>query len=136
MSQFEAASLFPTIASQTVPSYPSYLPLITERPSRAPHSFNPAARSTRRPSTHPATNVPPHARLGKLKKSAASADELLKLYTPVVQKIVGGFQRKLPRNVLREDLMAAGMIGLWDAIQRHGEQADEGFEWYVRVRVR
>jgi RNA polymerase sigma factor for flagellar operon FliA len=33
-------------------------------------------------------------------------------------------------------LLAAGMIGLWDAIQRHGAEADEGFEWYVRVRVR
>jgi RNA polymerase sigma factor for flagellar operon FliA len=40
------------------------------------------------------------------------------------------------RNVLREDLVAAGMIGLWDAIRRHGDQPNEGFAWYVRVRVR
>jgi RNA polymerase sigma factor for flagellar operon FliA len=53
-----------------------------------------------------------------------------------VRQIVGGFQRKLPRNVLRDDLIAAGTAGLWDAIRRHGDQPNEGFDWYVRVRVR
>jgi RNA polymerase sigma factor for flagellar operon FliA len=38
--------------------------------------------------------------------------------------------------VLRDDLVAAGMGGLWDAIVRHGDHADQGFEFYVRVRVR
>jgi len=64
------------------------------------------------------------------------AQELLERYTPLVRKIAGGFQRKLPRNVLREDLLAAGMSGLWDAIRRHGHTAGDSFEWYVRVRVR
>jgi RNA polymerase sigma factor for flagellar operon FliA len=64
-----------------------------------------------------------------------SAD-LLERYTPLVRKIAGGFQRKLPRNVLREDLIAAGMSGLWDAIRRHPEGPSESFEWYVRVRIR
>jgi RNA polymerase sigma factor for flagellar operon FliA len=61
---------------------------------------------------------------------------LLNQYTPLVHKIASGFQRRLPRNVLREDLVAAGMIGLWDAIRRHGGRENEGFAWYVRVRVR
>ena len=64
------------------------------------------------------------------------ASELLARYTPVVRQIAGGFQRKLPRSVLREDLIAAGMGGLWDAIRRHSGQEDERFEWYVRVRIR
>jgi RNA polymerase sigma factor FliA len=134
MSQFDAAcDLQPTV-TQSLPC-PSYLPLTSEQPTRAPHSLHPSLRAVRRPSQRPATNVPSRARLRKVRR-AASADELLARYTPVVQKIVGGFQRKLPRNVLREDLLAAGMIGLWDAIQRHGAENNEGFEWYVRVRVR
>jgi RNA polymerase sigma factor for flagellar operon FliA len=64
------------------------------------------------------------------------ASRLLEQYMPVVRQIVGGFQRKLPRNVLRDDLLAAGMGGLWDAIRRQGAQRDETFEWYVRVRIR
>jgi RNA polymerase sigma factor FliA len=67
---------------------------------------------------------------------ASHSRELLARYTPLVRKIAGGFQRKLPRNVLREDLLAAGMGGLWDAIRRHGQTAGDSFEWYVRVRVR
>ena len=76
-------------------------------------------------------SLPPTAAL-----DSALARELLQRYTPLVRKIAGGFQRKLPRNVLREDLVAAGMGGLWDAIRRHGQTAGDSFEWYVRVRVR
>lgn len=62
---------------------------------------------------------------------------LIGKYTSLVRVIVGGFQRKLPRNVLREDLMAAGMMGLWDAVSRHGHDAQtDKFDWYVRVRIR
>lgn len=55
--------------------------------------------------------------------------------TPMVRKIVGGFQRKLPRNVLREDLMQAGLTGLWDAVQRF-VGPDEQFPFYARCRIR
>lgn len=61
---------------------------------------------------------------------------LIREYTPVVQQIVGGFQRRLPRSVLRDDLIAAGMCGLWDAIRKHGSERSERFDWYVRVRIR
>jgi len=62
--------------------------------------------------------------------------ELVELYAPLVRQIAGGFQRKLPRNVLRDDLIAAGMSGLWDAVRRQVEAPDERFEYYVRVRIR
>jgi RNA polymerase sigma factor FliA len=62
--------------------------------------------------------------------------ELIAQYLPLVQQIVGGFQRRLPRSVLRDDLIAAGMCGLWDAIRKHGDNRSERFDWYVRVRIR
>lgn len=62
--------------------------------------------------------------------------QLIAEYTPVVRQIVGGFQRKLPRNVLRDDLLAAGMSGLWDAVRRQLEAPSDRFECYVRVRIR
>lgn len=69
---------------------------------------------------------------------------LLKEYTPLVYKIASGFIRKLPRTVLRDDLVAAGLLGLWDAINRHlsrydgknSKYCDSDFEWYARVRIR
>jgi RNA polymerase sigma factor for flagellar operon FliA len=57
-------------------------------------------------------------------------------YAPLVRKIACGIQRRLPRHVLRDDLIAAGMGGLWDALRRQEKQAPASFEWYVRVRIR
>jgi RNA polymerase sigma factor FliA len=62
--------------------------------------------------------------------------ELVATYTPLVRQIAGGFQRKLPRNVLRDDLIGAGMSGLWDAVRRQVEAPSDRFEYYVRVRIR
>jgi len=68
--------------------------------------------------------------------SPALEAQLLSEYGPIVRQIAGGFQRRLPRNVLRDDLIAAGMSGLWDAIRKHGEERSGNFDWYVRVRIR
>jgi RNA polymerase sigma factor for flagellar operon FliA len=95
------------------------------RGARRPHVSQPATVVKR------AVNTP-----AKRERTDPAVARLIAEYTPLVHKIVGGFQRRLPRNVLREDLIAAGMAGLWDAIRRHGDKQDEGFEWYVRVRVR
>ena len=68
--------------------------------------------------------------------SDEEAQELFDHYTVIVRQIVGGFQKRLPRNVLRDDLLAAGMAGLWDAVRKHGGDPGPNFEWYIRVRVR
>lgn len=113
---------------------PSLIPPTSLRPT-ASRRVAPGARAARRPaSTHPATVVRRTPRGGS--DLPANAAELLERYRPLVQKIAGGFQRRLPRHVLREDLVAAGMAGLWDAIRKHGDDANQGFEWYVRVRIR
>ena len=100
-----------------------------------------AVHQTRRPaSIMPAALAQSKApRMSKDKRArleSRRAQRLLEEFTPLVRKIAGGFQRKLPRNVLREDLIAAGMSGLWDAIRRHPDGGDDSFEWYVRVRIR
>jgi RNA polymerase sigma factor for flagellar operon FliA len=112
-------------------------PSMAPRPARrhAPVATHAAQRPA---SVCPATVV---AARGPRVKKARGLDpqvsaELLRRYEPLVRKIAGGFQRKLPRNVLREDLIAAGMSGLWDAIRRHPDGPTESFEWYVRVRIR
>jgi RNA polymerase sigma factor FliA len=102
----------------------SALPVV--RGARRPHLAQPAT-PVKRPVATPAA---------KRERPDPAMARLITEFTPLVHKIVGGFQRRLPRNVLREDLIAAGMAGLWDAIRRHGDKQDEGFEWYVRVRVR
>src|SRR5690606_33063991 len=88
--------------------------------------------------------APPAASKGKAPGSAAKSgkpgedqpSQLIAKYAGLVRQIAGGFQRKLPRNVLRDDLIAAGMSGLWDAVRKHGHEQTENFDWYVRVRIR
>ncbi|HET7539116.1 MAG TPA: sigma-70 family RNA polymerase sigma factor [Polyangiaceae bacterium] len=111
-------------------------PSIAPRPARR-HAPS-AARTAHRPAaTSPATVVARNPRTKKARGlDPLLSQQLLLQYEPLVRKIAGGFQRKLPRNVLREDLIAAGMSGLWDAIRRHPDGPTDSFEWYVRVRIR
>jgi RNA polymerase sigma factor for flagellar operon FliA len=61
--------------------------------------------------------------------------EELATYMYLVHQVVSRVLRKLPPNVLREDLMAAGTFGLVDALRK---SADHGptFDWYARIRIR
>lgn len=127
-SQLPRPSVFPRAGASKVKAAP--------RARR--HDASSGRRAARRPAAQtPATLVANRAlERSRIENPSTQARFLLEEYTPLVRKIAGGFQRKLPRNVLREDLVAAGMSGLWDAIRRHGDTAGETFEWYVRVRVR
>lgn len=114
-------------------------PLARRSQSLRPQALRPAG--ARKP-------IAPEARVKRTRPVGACAkrvksnmdqrfvQQMLTTYTPIVRQIAGGFQRRLPRNVLREDLIAAGMSGLWDAIRRHADKPSESFEWYVRVRIR
>jgi RNA polymerase sigma factor for flagellar operon FliA len=57
-------------------------------------------------------------------------------YMPLVEKMATGMVRKLPPSVLREDLVAAGAMGLMDASRRFVGDRGAEFEWYARVRIR
>jgi RNA polymerase sigma factor for flagellar operon FliA len=57
-------------------------------------------------------------------------------YMPLVRQTVARFLRKLPANVLRDDLIAAGTYGLVDSLRKNGETRGPTFEWYARIRIR
>lgn len=77
------------------------------------------------------------ARRSEPSEAASLTDtRLFAEYAGLVRQIASGFQRRLPRNVLRDDLVAAGMSGLWDAIRRHQGERTGSFDWYVRTRIR
>jgi len=54
---------------------------------------------------------------------------------PLVHKEVARRLRRVPPNVLRDDLVAAGSYGLLDALRKSPERGP-AFEWYARVRIR
>ena len=123
-------------------SRPSLIP----RPARR-HPSSGNARIRSKSAATPRATVAPRAprataltaktrKAQKDRMSDALSAELLARYSSLVRQIAGGFQRRLPRSVLREDLIAAGMSGLWDAIRRHADKPGDSFDWYVRVRIR
>jgi RNA polymerase sigma factor FliA len=57
-------------------------------------------------------------------------------YLGLVQQVVGRILRRLPCNVDRADLVAAGSYGLMDALRRHPGERDERFVAYARIRIR
>lgn len=84
-------------------------------------------------------------RLARDPQKAAAVDTArlthdLSLYLPLVHHVVRRFLGRVHPNVLRDDLVAAGLAGLLDALRKNA--ADEhglrgpGFEWYARVRIR
>ena len=60
----------------------------------------------------------------------------LATYLPLVRRVVQNVARRLPANVQRDDLLAAGVCGLADSLRRNGGDSGEGFAWYARVRIR
>jgi RNA polymerase sigma factor for flagellar operon FliA len=63
-----------------------------------------------------------------------SAEEVAS-YMPVILGVVGGLLRRFPPNVLREDLVSGGLVGLLDAFRRNPERGP-AFDGYVCIRVR
>lgn len=57
-------------------------------------------------------------------------------YMPVVQAVVTRFLARVPANVLREDLIAAGTFGLVSALGKNPEDRGPQFPAYAHVRVR
>jgi RNA polymerase sigma factor FliA len=79
----------------------------------------PTSRRRQRPASREA--VCPHA---------------VKRFLPLVHQVVAGLARRLPANVLRDDLLAAGVFGLVDSLRKNGGDDGATFEWYARIRIR
>jgi len=66
---------------------------------------------------------------------ASPTREELTSFMPLVHQVVARMLRRLPPNVLRDDLVAAGSYGLVDALRKSTDRGP-AFEWYARVRIR
>ena len=63
-------------------------------------------------------------------------EERLARHLPLVLRIAGQMAAQLPASVDISDLEQAGMIGLWDALERGQEQAAAQFGAYAAIRIR
>jgi RNA polymerase sigma factor for flagellar operon FliA len=79
-----------------------------------------------------------HGPLAAEHKASCRADlaKRIDVYLPLVRRVVGQLARRLPANVQRDDLLAAGVFGLVDSLRRNGGDGGAAFEWYARTRIR
>jgi RNA polymerase sigma factor for flagellar operon FliA len=63
-----------------------------------------------------------------------TSEEMIR-YDGIVRQVVARVLKKMSPNILRADLMAAGRIGLFDALRKGGNTQGVAFEVYARMRV-
>ena len=65
-----------------------------------------------------------------------SAGERVEQFMPLVRKLAWHLAGSAGPTVDVDDLMQAGMVALSECVRRHGDQGDDGFAAYARLRVR
>jgi RNA polymerase sigma factor for flagellar operon FliA len=96
-------------------------------------------RGEKAPVSSKATQKAPHkgtVRSGGRGATGAVSAQALTAHMGLVHQVVARFLKRLPPNVLRDDLVAAGTIGLIDAVQKSPKATGPTFEWYARIRIR
>jgi RNA polymerase sigma factor FliA len=63
-------------------------------------------------------------------------EQLVKQHTLLIKRIAYHLLGRLPRSILVEDLMQAGMVGLLEAAQHYDETKGASFETYAGIRIR
>lgn len=69
-------------------------------------------------------------------RKLSSAEELVETYSSLVHRIAYHLKARLPANVMVDDLIQVGMIGLLDASHHYDPSQGASFETYATIRVR
>lgn len=62
-------------------------------------------------------------------------DSILKQHQPLVRRLAQRMMTRLPANIMVDDLIQVGMIGLYDAMSRFDPSQDVKFETFASQRI-
>ncbi len=82
------------------------------------------------------TVVSSYSEIGSFNNDPANYDELMTRYAPLVKRIAYHMMGRLPSNVQLDDMVQAGMIGLFEALKGYDMSRGASFETYARIRIR
>lgn len=68
--------------------------------------------------------------------TACRRDELIEEYTPLIKYLARKITMRLPANVMAEDLVTAGTLGLMGAIDRFDPEKGVQFGTYAELRIK
>lgn len=77
-----------------------------------------------------------YSEIGSLTNDPNNYDELMTRYAPLVKRIAYHMMGRLPSNVQLDDMVQAGMIGLFEALKGYDMSRGASFETYARIRIR
>lgn len=81
------------------------------------------------------TAVNSYANVGALGNDAPNYDELMTQYAPLVKRVAYHMMGRLPSTIQLEDMVQAGMIGLFEALKGYDMSKGASFETYARIRI-
>ena len=82
------------------------------------------------------TGMSSYSEIGALDSDPRNYDELMTRYAPLVKRIAYHMMGRLPSNVQLDDMVQAGMIGLFEALKGYDMSRGASFETYARIRIR
>lgn len=69
-------------------------------------------------------------------KNEKLREELILKYAPLVKNIAERMAMRLPPNICKEELMAPGIMGLFDAIEKFDSSRQIKFQTYATLRIK
>ena len=72
---------------------------------------------------------------GSLESEPMNYDEVLVQHAPLVKRLAYHLMGRLPSNIQHDDLIQAGLVGLFEAIKRYDGTRGASFETYARIRI-
>lgn len=83
------------------------------------------------------TPTPQDSQVAQTSETAQTVcPKMLERYMSLVPQVVAPIARRVPANVQRDDLLAAGLFGLVDSLRKNGSNPGVTFESYARMRIR
>lgn len=82
------------------------------------------------------TGTSSYSEIESLNGDSSNYDELMARYAPLVKRIAYHMMGRLPSIVQLDDMVQAGMIGLFEALKGYDMSRGASFETYARIRIR
>lgn len=82
------------------------------------------------------TTTSSYSEIGAFNSDPPNYDELMTQFAPLVKRIAYHMMGRLPSNIQLDDMVQAGMIGLFEALKGYDMSRGASFETYARIRIR
>ena len=81
------------------------------------------------------TGTSSYSEIESFNGDSSNYDELMTRYAPLVKRIAYHMMGRLPSTVQLDDMVQAGMIGLFEALKGYDMSKGASFETYARIRI-